>query len=148
MKELYTARDIFTIGSSNDAVCILTNGVVRNNGEAVMGAGQAKQAKDKWPMLPSILGKYIREYGNRPFILGNVGYTLLSFPTKWDYKDNSDITLIVKSAELLVEMADKWNFKNIYMPPPGSGLGGLSYDNIVKPWLEMIFDDRFVIVIR
>ena len=154
MKELYTGKDIFTMPCTPAcAVCITTNGVIKKDGNAVMGAGIAKQARDKWPAVEEILGRYLKSYGNRPFVLGKVNpygtpYHLLSLPTKHNWKECSDITLIYQSCELLMEMADKWHFETIYLPPPGCGKGNLNYEVTVRPWVSNILDDRFVCVLR
>lgn len=46
-------------------IVIPTNGVLKSNGEAVMGAGLAKQAAQRFPTLPQLLGQAIRHTGNR-----------------------------------------------------------------------------------
>ena len=48
-----------------DAKCITTNGFIKKNGEAVMGAGVAKEAAIKYPELPEKLGYSIGVNGNR-----------------------------------------------------------------------------------
>lgn len=153
MLELIGNYNIFDLPQNNEAVCVTTNGVIKTNGEAVMGAGIAKEANQLFH-LSNLLGKYLEQYGNRAFNLGrfqrpngNV-FTIFSFPTKQNWKDNSDITLICKSAEQLVEMCDKFGITKCYLPPVGCGCGGLNYENIVKPWISQILDDRFIIVLR
>src|SRR5687767_10030200 len=84
---------------------ITTNGVVKSNGELVMGAGVAKQAKEKYPNLPKVLGQYVSLYGNRPFILTNE--KLITFPTKEHFKEDSDLILIEKSAKFIVDIVNK-----------------------------------------
>ena len=151
--------NIFELPQNNEAVCITTNGIVKSNGKAVMGAGIAKQA-DQLFHLSNLLGKYLKQYGNRAFYLGiyqryslnnldmPVYFTVFSFPTKHDWREDSDITLICKSAEQLVEMCNKFGITKCYLTPPGCGCGNLNYEAIVKPWISQILDDRFVIVLR
>lgn len=65
------------------AICITTNGFVKNNGEAVMGMGIAKQMAERYPELPAILGTAIRMHGNRVNYLMKIGDTAIySFPVK------------------------------------------------------------------
>ena len=47
-----------------DAVCITTNGFVKSNGAAVMGAGIAKQMRMVVPGLDKVLGLKIAQEGN------------------------------------------------------------------------------------
>ena len=47
------------------SICITTNGVVKRNGEAVMGRGVAQQATEPIDGIAKDLGSYIRNHGNR-----------------------------------------------------------------------------------
>lgn len=69
-----------------------------------------------------------------------------SFPVKHNWFENADLRLINKSAKLLIEMADKMKWSTVVIPRPGCGNGNLDYDAHVKPLLESLFDDRFIIV--
>ncbi len=57
----------------------------------------------------------------------------------------SDLLLIEQSARHLVEMADKFGWKSIIIPAPGSGNGELAYAD-VRAVLAPILDDRFTII--
>ena len=136
----------------NEAICITTNGIVKKDGKAVMGKGIALDA-DIHFHLSDKLGQYLNQYGNRAFNLGVYEryyskYRVFSFPTKHHWKEDSDITLICKSAEQLVEMCNKFYITKCYIPPVGCGCGKLNWENIVKPWLSQILDDRFIVVLR
>lgn len=124
-------------------LCVTTNGIRRDNGDLVMGAGIALEAKRRFPDLPSKLGRWVEEYGNRAFICREEG--IITLPTKRHWRDRSDIWLIEASAKQVVEIADKFNLSKIALPRPGCGNGGLSWD-YVKPLISDILDDRFVVV--
>jgi hypothetical protein len=148
-KTVHSFADIFVEARSGDAVCITTNGCVKKDGKAVMGKGIAYQACNLFPSIDEKLGSYIKEYGNRAFNLGLWSFNgkhirVFSYPTKYHWKDHSDITLIYKSAEQLMEMADKFKPNKILMPPPGCGCGSLSWE-LVENWISLILDDRFVV---
>lgn len=153
MLELKGNYNLFDLPQNNEAICVTTNGIVKSDGKAVMGAGIAKQA-DQLFHLSDLLGKYLKQYGNRTFRLGRWQklngdiFTIFSLPTKYHYKDDSDITLICKSCEQLMEMCDKFGITKCYLPPVGCGCGNLNYENTVKPWISQILDDRFVVVLR
>lgn len=151
MQILKTNIDIFYLPKTTEAVCITTNGITDRNGNAVMGKGIALQAKNLFH-CEAMLGSYLKQYGNRCFNLGkykrdNEIFTLFSFPTKHHWKEDSDVTLICKSAEQLVEMCNKFNITKCYLPPVGCGAGNLKWNN-VEPWLSVILDDRFIVVFR
>jgi hypothetical protein len=155
MQELRGNYNIFELPQNGEAICITTNGIVKADGNAVMGAGVALQA-NKMLKLSGKLGSYITQYGNRAFNLGKyqrnyfsnqATFTVFSLPTKHHWKEDSDITLICKSCEQLVEMCNKFCITRCYLPPPGCGHGNLNYETTVKPWISMILDDRFVVVL-
>lgn len=155
LKEIHN-EDMFTFDWAFDdnkipAFCITTNGIVKADGHAVMGKGNAKQINDMFHVSEK-LGKMINQYGNRVFNLGTYdlhGYKLrlISFPTKHDWKDNSDLTLISKSCTQLVELCDKFNIDTCFLPAPGVSNGNLSY-HLVKPVLELTLDERFYICFK
>lgn len=116
---------------------ITTNGIVRYNGNAVMGKGIAKQASERIPDLKSRLGYLIRTQGSKVFIFKEWG--VFTFPTKYDWKNRSDIELIVKSA---VELNQQVNLSTtVIMPKPGCGLGMLDWGKAVKPRLYFLGDN-------
>lgn len=137
-----------------DAICTTTNGVVKSNGQAVMGAGNAKAFAERWPQLPAILGKCLNFSGNRVYRLCvehlKAGHTtirafdILSFPTKNNWKDNSDLELILRSASELKSYTDLLRWEKVYLPPPGCGMGGLNWRD-VQTAIEPILDDRFTV---
>lgn len=149
MKELI-AKDIFRLPfhrNGTEAICITTNGIIKNNGRAVMGRGIALQA-DRLYNLGGKLAEHLRRNGNTAANLGcynNV--TMLSFPTKNHWRDDSDINLISQSAKQLVKLADELGLTEVYLPKPGCANGRLDW-NDVKPVIESIFDDRFIVVIQ
>lgn len=130
--------------ASADAVCVTTNGVICRTG-AVMGAGIAKEANMRYHLSNSLAAK-LKAGGNHVYDLGIYDNKhILSFPTKNHWRDASDIDLIKKSCKELVDLANTNNWSEVLLPPVGCGCGGLDFNTQVKPVLEAIFDDRFVI---
>ncbi len=130
--------------TSCEVIVITTNGVVKSNGELVMGKGIAKDAKWKYPSLPKIWGNYVSKYGNGVYSYKtSINTTLFSLPTKHHWRDKSDIKLIVKSIkQLIVETED---FNHIAIPRPGCSNGGLNWEIDVKPVIEPLLNNRFII---
>ena len=86
MLELKGNYNIFSLPQQGEAVCVTTNGIVKQNGCAVMGKGIALEA-DNLFHVSGKLGQYLQTYGNRPFnlgvaILNGIPFYLFSFPTK------------------------------------------------------------------
>lgn len=130
--------------ASANAVCVTTNGIVCRTG-AVMGAGIAKEANMRYH-LSGILAENLKKSGNHVYDLGVYDNKhVLSFPTKNHWRDGSDIELIKQSCRELVALADKNKWTEVLLPPVGCGCGGLNFNKDVKPVIEQILDDRFVI---
>lgn len=146
------------------ALVITTNGFVKSNGACVMGRGSAREARDKFPGIDFILGKYLKAYGNRPFVLKKDVTSIVSMPVKPEYGTiqnlvahmknrqmgsvipgwavKADIRIIKQSAVNLVRMANKFQWETIAMPRPGCGAGELDWPT-VRSVLDPILDDRF-----
>jgi len=137
------------------AVCITTNGIVYkgDDGErrAVMGAGVARQARERFPGIDKLLASCIIKDGNRVHLLvesgGALPYSLIAFPTKHNWRDPSPIGLIVESSKQLKLLADAKKWTQVILPKPGCRNGGLRWED-VKPIIEPFLDDRFFIIDR
>lgn len=141
-----------------DAICITTNGFVKVDGTAVMGAGIAKQAKELLPGVEKMLGDRIRQSGNHVHVFwelvghydGEAGeewtQDLVSFPVKHHWREVADLELIIRSCHELMEWAEETSYwKRILLPRPGCGNGRLNW-NYVKEAIKGILDERVVIV--
>lgn len=153
MRILHNVDDIFELPKAQDeAVCVTTNGIVKKNGCAVMGAGIAKQASVSFSGLAFQLGSLITQYGNRVFDMGlykdsitGKWVRIITFPTKHHWRDKSDLKLIETSARQLIDICDKYDIRICYLTCPGCSNGGLDWESQVRPLLESILDDRFII---
>lgn len=154
MMKTIKAYDIFELPNNNsdeNIVCVTTNGIIKHDGTAVMGAGIAKTANIRFNVAKK-LADNLRN-GNNVYDLGEYTYKdsrfhLVSFPTKNHWRDNSLPYLIKQSAKQLLTLVNAHGFKHVYLVPPGCGLGKLDWNEDVKPLLEPFFDDRFTIVFR
>lgn len=143
--------DFFAHMKDYDGLCFTSNNIVKPNGELVMGAGIAKQFRDRWPDLPGKFGKKVKIF-NRPFAIlhelsnGDIKW-IINFPTKHHYSEDSNIHLIMSSAHNLVRLMDKESINKVLLTRPGCGRGNLSWENQVKPVISEIFkDDRVTII--
>lgn len=125
-------------------ICILTNCNTNSRGEAVMGRGIAKEAKDRFPDLPRIIGRYLRNGGFEVHIPMD---RIIVFPTKIDWRQMSSIKLIITSCHQLMDIMDSLNIQRVYLPRPGCGNGGLLWQD-VRTAIEPLLDDRVIVVWR
>lgn len=148
-----------------DAICITTNGQFTREGLAAMGGGCASVCAKTWPETARSLGSKLKTFGtNVPFVIGAVDEDgeymeptrdmiknrkfkclIISFPTINKLANGANLELIKQSATILKDYADRFELKGIYVPRPGSGIGGLKWPD-VKAAIEPILDDRFTIV--
>jgi hypothetical protein len=139
-------------GFSGDAYVITTNGFVKKDGKAVMGRGIAKQAAERHTWLPKLLGESLKARGNHVDVFQSIvgsnemsPMVLITFPVKTVWWEKADPALIERSAHELVDAVAATRWKRIIMPRPGCGNGQLDW-NHVKPIIEPILDDRFLVV--
>lgn len=140
-------------------IAVTVNGETKINGQAVMGAGVAKDAARLWPSLPGVFGKKLRETGNRVYYLGvhrlpgdlddpRLVRGVVAFPSKHRWRDASDKDLIDKSAEELVRLVESCRSPPsvVVLPRVGTLNGRLGW-SVVKPILEKhLKEDRYVVV--
>ena len=132
-----------------DALCITTNGIVKSNGELVMGAGIAKQARDWIPGLARAAGQAVRKNGLRTELMGSFckeGTKIVLLPTKNHWRDPSPLELVLKSMSQLEQLVDERNWRTVAFTPPGCGHGGHKWSDIQQHIRHL--DDRFVCVRR
>lgn len=123
-------------------VAVTTNGHVNRKGECPMPRGCARQARERFPDLPLRLAERLSASGNHVYELGD---GIVSFPVEHHWLENPDLRLIERSARELRHLADQKGWKQIVVPRPGCGGGGLDWQD-VRPLLEKSFDDRFLII--
>lgn len=137
---------------------ITTNGFVKKDGSAVLGAGVAKQAVERFGKgLPVKVGEYITRWGNHchafpPNPDADRDYWLLTFPVKPEagpngepgFKAKAELELIRRSCmELLAWAVSVSETGTIVLPRPGCGNGGLQWDD-VRPTLVDAFDQQLL----
>lgn len=131
-----------------DAVCVTTNGILRKNGWAVMGAGVAKACVENYPNAAAVLGTKISMHGNIAQVIHDTDEgPIISFPTKYHWKDASDLDLIKRSCRQLMDIIVDWDLERVLLPQPGCTNGGLNW-NDVRAAITPILDERVVIISR
>lgn len=128
--------------SGAEVICVTTNCITTYDGKAVMGAGMALQAAYLYPELPEILGNHIKRQNSDilVYLPADKDQLIICFPTKYHWRDSSDIDLILKSCEQLVEVTQRMKFKRVALVRPGCGYGQLKWP-YVKSKIEPILKE-------
>jgi len=113
------------------------------NCEGFMGKGIAYQFKMKFPENNK---SYVKACRAGTLTVGKVhsyveeGITIVNFPTKDKWRENSKIEYIEKGMESFVELLPRLTVKRIAIPPLGCGNGGLVWAEVKKIVENKIFD--------
>jgi len=141
--------NMWSIWSKTDLFLITTNSFVKHTGQLVMGAGIARQARDRFPSLDTTLGQAIREtcghlgeYGL--FISPRWPATRLGlFQVKRHWSTDAILDLIHQSADQLTQWASTHPDCRIDLNFPGIGNGRLSPDQVL-PVIKQLPDNVHV----
>lgn len=126
-------------------ICITTNATIKANGELVMGAGTAFQAKKRMPDIALQWGQQLRAAGleNRMYGLFLKYNNYLAFQTKIFWRDKSNLHIIKNSVKDLDQIARHFPKARFGLPFPGIGYGQLSPKDVL-PLLESLPDNVIV----
>lgn len=135
--------DIWKYHDAGHTICVATNGIVRVDGNAVMGRGIALEAGTRFPQLKRELGDKLFG-GNHVYWFPE--FRIITFPTKHHWMYDSDLKLIHKSAVQLAKVVKDNNIAGpIYLPAPGCGNGNLTWEQVC-PAIMDVLDDNFTVV--
>lgn len=143
-------------------ICVTTNGDIRKDGRAVMGAGIAREVRDRFPGIDKILAQKLKARGNRVSYLCDVPEfgikaRLLSFPTKNHWQDDSSLELIEASAR---ELAAQFRRASEYylqagerspiviIPRPGCSNGRLDWKLVKSRIAPILAESNFWIITK
>lgn len=136
--------NIFDSENNLDFIGITTNSKLNNKRHLIMGAGNAKQAKELYPELPVVFGEQIlNTCGDLGFygLLKHEKYFALQ--TKYHWKDKSSIELVKRSIHKLKLSSLKHPDKVFGIPFPAINHGKLKEDDVF-PLLETLPDNIIV----
>lgn len=126
--------DMWSAFEQADLFLVTTNSVLNRDGALVMGAGIAKQAKDRFPGLDKVLGKAALAAGEPYGLLVSPRWPsakLGAFQTKANWKEGSSPALIAFSTGKLLAWCQEHPTAQVHLNLPGVGLGGLSREQVL-----------------
>ena len=102
----------------------------------VMGKGLALEFKQRYPLMFKSYMEWCEDktiYPGNPCFWRGCNRDILLFPTKYHWKEKSDMFCIEQGLDTLIHHIQNdwtWGFKSIAFPALGCGLGGLSWENV------------------
>ena len=147
---------MWSVFNDSDLFLITVNSTLKTNGNLVMGRGIAKEAKDRFPILPVIAGAYLEKAGldqqffgiARQLIPGNpIGL----FQVKHHYRSDATLNLIKESSKMLANiLSSESDLSRVHLNAPGIGNGRLNTEPVFKLIGEILGDysDRLTIWIK
>jgi len=138
---VFKTGDMWSVFDEVDYFIITTNAVIKKNGAVVMGAGIAKQVRDKYPGIDVDIGRGIKAIRNTQNQYGLiVGNKIGVFQVKYHFKDTANLGLISQSVKELAAHANANPDKTYALNYPGIGNGGLKRW-VVEPLLADLPDN-------
>ncbi len=118
--------------------------VIPVNTEGAMGAGLARQVKEKYPDVERAYKNALKsgelDIGKVAVYKADDGKIFIFFPTKGDWRKPSQPEYIEKGLESLRNILETEGIESVAIPPLGAGLGGLKWSD-VKSMIETSLQD-------
>lgn len=137
-----------------DLIVCTTNLQIKKNGCLVMGAGIAKQFRNRYPGIDAYFGETLEKLNpgirlvNEPRLMIYFAddFKVMAMATKWHWKYPSKLKFVKSSLEELLNFVDNSDMKTIVMPRPGCGNGGLNWEEVKQVMMDLGYDNRFIVV--
>ena len=117
--------NMWSVWQQADLFFITTNSTIDTRGNLVIGAGIARQARDRFPGIAALWGKLIAPIPTDYHLLispsWQTGKKLAAFQTKRHWRQDSPLGLIIASTAKLHEFAIANPQAKIKLPFPGIG---------------------------
>ena len=156
---LVEAGDLWTKHQEGHSIVIPVNQERKSNGEAIMGAGLAFEAKLMFPRLPQQLGQHLVASQNwRPgFCVYYPDYRLFCLSTKVTWREQAKIETIRRSCELLHSLCARYRPIGgitpvttlngpVYLPKLGCGCGRLKWSEVQPTMAQQLPTDSYVVL--
>lgn len=125
----------------SDLFCLTINRTLTPYGNLVMGAGIAKEAKKRFPMLSAQFGALIADGINHPLLTVHCeDYDFGGFVVKEDWRKPATLQLITSATDSLRLYAQENPEARIHLNFPGIGYGGLPRHQVL-PIIERLPDN-------
>lgn len=133
--------DLFSMAGPGVVIVVTTNGIIKSNGDLVMGRGAAGELARLCPRAPHVLGTAIRLAHPKTgdfYLYGcvvvpnpdNPTRSWGAFQTKGHYRDPSTLEMVEYGVYRLDKLASQTKTQ-YHVNFPGIGLGGLKREDVL-----------------
>ncbi|MGI8547353.1 MAG: hypothetical protein ACR2M1_08455 [Gemmatimonadaceae bacterium] len=142
----FLTGDLWSAWPTTGLLLVTTNAIVLESGALVMGAGVARDARDRFPGLDVALGAAIQaqgRVGQRYGLLVSPGWPekrIGAFQTKVRPRERSTLDLVQYTTHALADWCARHPTVRVDLPFPGIGNGRLDPDD-VRPVLESMLPE-------
>lgn len=137
---VFRTGNMWDVFDEVDHFVITTNAIIKANGAVVMGAGIAKQVRDRFPGIDVEIGQAIQEHKSGGFYGCIIGKKLGVFQVKYHFKHRALPELISNSARMLADHARAHPERTYALNYPGIGNGKITVRE-VEPYLRQLPDN-------
>jgi hypothetical protein len=126
--------DMWKTFGKTDLFCFTANSTMTKNNRLVMGAGIAKQVKERIPDIDLSLGYALQQLNNSTFgLITHISFNQMigAFQVKYHWSDKADLHLIMYSTVKLFSFIVNNKPKRIDLNFPGIGKGKLPEEMIL-----------------
>ncbi len=124
--------NMWSVFDGVDYFLITTNSTIKKDGSLVMGAGIAKEVKDRFPGIEYKAGKAVNSLCGSEGIYGLILSSKIGlFQTKRHFKDNAILHIIETSSKMLEVHARSHPEYRYALNFPGIGLGRRKYEDVL-----------------
>jgi len=143
MKEI--KENIWTFKNEGEWIGICTNGSIKESGESIMTDNRVAAQANIIYDIDKELGALVSKKGNLPFVFSD--FNIITLPIKDTYDSVISIDLIKTSILKLIKLVDKLKLKKVYVSQLDTEDKN-NWKKIIRPFLKITLDDRFVIVTK
>ena len=126
--------DMWTVFDDVDLFCITTNETLTKRGALVMGAGIARQARDRFSGIDLRFGQLVANLDQPYGLLVLPDYPagkLAAFQVKHHFRSDASLDLIARSTKMLIDWCSIHPEAKVALNFPGIGLGNLDEETVL-----------------
>jgi len=138
-------ENIWIFKNEGEWIVICTNGSIKESGESIMTDNRISAQANIIYDIDKELGSLVSKKGNVPFVFSD--FNIITLPIKDTYDGEISMDLIKTNISKLIKLVDKLKLEKVYISKLDTE-NKTNWKKIIRPFLKLSLDDRFVIVTK